>query len=57
MIYAINAVDFSMTLPAWSRSPRLRTRTGQVTVFVGVGQVLVAEQTAYKLTGVANVGQ
>ena len=29
--------------------------TGQVTVFVGVGQVLVAEQKAYKLTGVANV--
>ncbi len=28
--------------------------TGQVTVFVGVGQVLVAEHTAYKLAGVSN---
>jgi flagellar hook-associated protein 1 FlgK len=26
-----------------------------VTVFVGIGQVLVAEKTAYTLTGVANV--
>jgi flagellar basal body rod protein FlgB len=29
--------------------------TGQVTVFVGIGQVLVAEKTAYRLTGVANI--
>ncbi len=30
--------------------------TGQVTVFVGVGQVLVAQQTAFQLAGVANAG-
>ena len=29
--------------------------TGQVTVFVGIGQLLVTEQKAYELTGVANV--
>ncbi|HQY57543.1 MAG: flagellar hook-associated protein FlgK [Nitrospira sp.] len=29
--------------------------TGQVTVFVGTGQVLVTEQTAFKLTGVPDV--
>jgi flagellar hook-associated protein 1 FlgK len=34
----------------------LEDATGQVTVFVGVGQVLVAQQTAFQLTGVSNAG-
>ena len=32
----------------------LEDSTGQVTVSVGVGQVLVAQQTAFRLTGVSN---
>ncbi len=34
----------------------LEDSTGQVTVSVGIGQVLVAQQTAFRLTGVSNSG-